>query len=220
MDSTILGPVLAAIMGSLFTWILAYGTEYYRFNNKKKGIYVILNSEVDNNIFSLKRFEIYHPVKNSFDIRDEWTISDLQNYYKTLNDFPILKHGNWDEFIDVVPDIFDEFDIRKIIECNSNMDKINDLVRFLSTNYKINYALDQDNLRLNEIPYDDYRKMAENYRTFENNYNDLLKNLDNIKKVFDDKRLNLSYPFDLTLFASIILEIIIILIFSILLKLK
>lgn len=166
MDPTIFGPIIAAIMGSLFTWILAYETEYYRFNKKKKGIYVILNSEVNNNIFSLKKFEIYHPVKNSFDIRDEWTISDLQNYYKTLNDFPILKHDNWDTFIDVIPDIFYEFDIRKIIECNSNMDKINDLTRFLS-NYKIKYAINQENVRLNKIPYDDYSKMAENYRTFE-----------------------------------------------------
>ena len=219
MDSTILGPIIAAIMGSLFTWILAYGTEFYRFNKKKKGIYVILNSEVDNNIFSLKKFEIYHPVKDSFNIRDEWTISDLQNYYKTLNDFPILKHDTWDEFIDVVPDIFDEFDIREIIEFNSNMDKINDLARFLS-NYKINYAHNQENFRLNKIPYDDYRKMSENYRTFEKNYNDLLRNLDNIKKIFDDKRLKLSYPFDLTLLVSIIIEIVIVIIFSILLKLK
>lgn len=219
MDSTILGPIIAAIMGSLFTWILAYGTEFYRFNKKKKGIYVILNSEVDNNIFSLKKFEIYHPVKDSFNIRDEWTISDLQNYYKTLNDFPILKHDTWDEFIDVVPDIFGEFDIREIIEFNSNMDKINDLARFLS-NYKINYAHNQENFRLNKIPYDDYRKMSENYRTFEKNYNDLLRNLDNIKKIFDDKRLKLSYPFDLTLLVSIIIEIVIVIIFSILLKLK
>lgn len=219
MYSTILGPVIAAIMGSLFTWILAYGTEFYRFNKKKKGIYVILNSEVDNNIFSLKKFEIYHPVKDSFNIRDEWTISDLQNYYKTLNDFPILKHDTWDEFIDVVPDIFGEFDIREIIEFNSNMDKINDLARFLS-NYKINYAHNQENFRLNKIPYDDYRKMSENYRTFEKNYNDLLRNLDNIKKIFDDKRLKLNYPFDLTLLVSIIIEIVIVIIFSILLKLK
>lgn len=36
MDSNILGPLIAAIMGSLFTWILAYGTEYYRFNKKKR----------------------------------------------------------------------------------------------------------------------------------------------------------------------------------------
>ena len=219
MYSTILGPIIAAIMGSLFTWILAYGTEFYRFNKKKKGIYVILNSEVDNNIFSLKKFEIYHPVKDSFNIRDEWTISDLQNYYKTLNDFPILKHDTWDEFIDVVPDIFGEFDIREIIEFNSNMDKINDLARFLS-NYKINYAHNQENFRLNKIPYDDYRKMSENYRTFEKNYNDLLRNLDNIKKIFDDKRLKLNYPFDLTLLVSIIIEIVIVIIFSILLKLK
>ena len=87
MDSTILGPVLAAIMGSLFTWILAYGTEYHRFNNKKKGIYVILDSEFKNYISSLRRFLIYHPIKDSSKIMDTFTINDIQNFYKTLNDF-------------------------------------------------------------------------------------------------------------------------------------
>ena len=136
INSNISGPLIGAIIGSAFTWILAHGTEFYRFNKKKKGIYVILNSEVENNILNLKKFEIYHPVKNSYTIRDEWTINDLQNYYKTLNDFPILRHDNWDEFIDMVPEIFTQYEIRKIIECNSNLDKLSDLARFLS-NYKI-----------------------------------------------------------------------------------
>ena len=173
INSNILEPLIGAIIGSSFTWILAHGTEFYRFNKKKKGIYVILNSEVENNIFNLKKFEIYHPVKNSYTIRDEWTINDLQNYYKTLNDFPILRHDNWDEFIDMVPEIFTEYEIRKIIECNSNLDKLSDLTRCLS-NYKIEYNPKQDNLDLKELQHNDYLKNTENYRTFEKNFNDLL----------------------------------------------
>ena len=187
INSSILGPLIGAIIGSAFTWILAHGTEFYRFNKKKKGIYVILNSEVENNISNLKKFEIYHPVKNSRSIRDEWTINDLQNYYKTLNDFPILKHDNWDEFIDTVPEIFTEYEIRKIIECNSNLDKLSDLCRFLS-NHKIEYAINQDSLYLKDLRFDDYRKISENYRTFEKNYNDLLEDLDLIKDIFSKKR--------------------------------
>lgn len=216
MDSTILGPVIAAIMGSLFTWILAYGTEYYRFNNKKKGIYVILNSEFENNISSLREFLKNHPVKDSSNIRDMWTIYDLQNFYKTLNDFPILGHDNWDEFIDTVPEIFSESEIKKIIKCNRNLDKLTDLARFLS-NHEIDYAHNQDNLHLNEIPYDDYLKITENYRTFEKNFSDLLDSLEEIIHIFPKKRLKF-FSFDLNLFLIILLEIILIIAFNIALK--
>lgn len=217
MDSTILGPVLAAIMGSLFTWILAYGTEYHRFNNKKKGIYVILDSEFKNYISSLRRFLIYHPIKDSSKIMDTFTINDIQNFYKTLNDFPILRHDNWDEFIDTVPDIFSESEIRKIIECNSNLDKLTDLAKSLS-NHEINYAQNQEDLHLNEIPYDDYRKITENYRTFEKNFSDLLDNLEEIVGIFGKKRSKFLYSFDLNLFLIILLEIIFIIGFNIALK--
>lgn len=217
MNSTILGPIIAAIMGSLFTWILAYGTEYYKFNKKKKGIYVILYSEFKNYISSLRGFLIYHPIKDSSKIRDTLTINDIQNFYKTLNDFPILKHDNWDEFIDTVPEIFNESEIRKIIECNSNLDKLTDLAKSLST-HKINYAQNQENLHLNEIPYEDYRKITEDYRTFEKNFSDLLENLESIVDIFGKKRSKFLYSFDLNLFLIILLEIILIISFNIALK--
>lgn len=217
MDSNILGPVIAAIMGSLFTWILANGTEYHRFNKKKKGIYVILNSDFENYISSLRRFLIYHPIKDSSKIRDTLTINDIQNFYKTLNDFPILRHDNWDEFIDTVPEIFSESEIRKIITCNNNLDKLTDLAKVLS-NHEINYAQNQENLCLNEIPHEDYCKITENYRTFEKNFSDLLDNLEDIVCIFGKKRLNFPYSFDLNLFLIILLEIIFIIGFNIALK--
>ena len=62
-------------------------------------------SEFKNYISSLRRFLIYHPIKDSSKIMDTFTINDIQNFYKTLNDFPILKHDNWDEFIDTIPEL-------------------------------------------------------------------------------------------------------------------
>lgn len=217
INSNISGPLIGAIIGSAFTWILAHGTEFYRFNKKKKGIYVILNSEVENNILNLKKFEIYHPVKNSYTIRDEWTINDLQNYYKTLNDFPILRHDNWDEFIDMVPEIFTQYEIRKIIECNSNLDKLSDLARFLS-NYKIEHSLNQDTLDLKELRFDEYSKISENYRTFEKNYKDLLRDLDAIKDIFSKKGKKLIFSLDYDLLLIMFIEVIAIIGFFILLK--
>lgn len=214
---SISGPLIGAIIGSAFTWILAHGTEFYRFTKKKKGIYIILNSEVENNISNLQKFEIYHPVKDIYTIRDEWTINDLQNFYKTLNDFPILRHDNWDEFIDTVPEIFTPYEIRKIIECNSNLDKLSDLAKFLS-NYKIEYAHNQDNLDLKELRFDDYLKIAENYRTFEKNYKDLLRDLNTIKDIFSKKGKKLIFSLDYDLLLIMILEILFIIGFAILLK--
>ena len=36
INSNISGPLIGAIIGSAFTWILAHGTEFYRFNKKRK----------------------------------------------------------------------------------------------------------------------------------------------------------------------------------------
>ena len=190
---------------------------FYKFNKKKKGIYVILNSEVENNIFNLEKFKIYHPVKDGYSIRTEWTINDLQTFYKTLNDFPILRHDNWDKFIDTVPEIFTEYEIRKIIKCNTNLDKLSDLARSLS-NYKIEYARNQDNLDLNEIRYDDYTKMVENYRTFEKNFNDLLEDLNKIKDIFSKKGKKLIFSLDYDLLLIFLIEAIAIIGFAIVLK--
>lgn len=33
---SISGPLIGAIIGSAFTWILAHGTEFYRFTKKKE----------------------------------------------------------------------------------------------------------------------------------------------------------------------------------------
>ncbi len=145
------------------------------------------------------------------------TINDIQNFYKTLNDFPILKHDNWDEFIDTIPEIFSKSEIRKIIECNSNLDKLTDLAKSLS-NHEINYAKNQEHLHLNEIPYEDYRKITEDYRTFEKNFSDLLDNLEDIVDIFGKKRSKFLYSFDLNLFLIILLEIILIISFNIALK--
>ena len=217
IDPNISGPLIGAIIGSSFTWILAHGTGFYRFTKKKKGIYVILNSEVENNSFNLKKFEIYHPVKDIYTIKDKWTITDLQNFYKTLNDFPILGHDNWDKFINTVPEIFTEYEIRKIIECNSNLDKLSDLAKFLS-NYKIEYSLNQDNLDLKELQFNDYLKITENYRTFEKNYNDLLRDLDTIKDIFSKKGKKLIFSLDYDLLLIIFIEVIGLTGFFILLK--
>lgn len=214
---SISGPLIGAIIGSAFTWILAHGTEFYRFTKKKKEIYVILNSEVENNISNLKIFEIYHPVKKSYTIRDEWTINDFQNFYKTLNDFPILRHDNWDKFIDTVPEIFTQYEISKIIECNSKLDKLSDLARFLS-NYEIEDSLNQDNLDLKELRFDDYLKITENYRTFEKNFNDLLRDLNTIKDIFSEKGKKLIFSLDYDLLLIMFIEIIGIIGFAILLK--
>lgn len=216
INSNILGPLIGAVIGSLFAWILGYGTEYYRFNKKKKGIYVILNSEFENNISSLKEFLKHHPVKNSSNIRDVWTLYDIQNFYKTLNDFPILGHDNWDEFIDTVPEIFSESEIKKIIKCNRKLDKLTDLARFLSN--ETNYTHNHNNIQLNEMPYDDYLKITENYRTFEKNFSDLLDSLEDTIHIFPKKRSNLLFSFDLKLFLIILLEIILIIGFNIALK--
>ena len=117
----------------------------------------------------------------------------------------------------MVPEIFTQYEIRKIIECNSNLDKLSDLARFLS-NYKIEHSLNQDTLDLKELRFDEYSKISENYRTFEKNYRDLLRDLDAIKDIFSKKGKKLIFSLDYDLLLIMFIEVIAIIGFFILLK--
>ena len=97
------------------------------------------------------------------------------------------------------------------------MDKLSDLARFLS-NYEIEDSLNQDNLDLRELRFDDYLKITENYRTFEKNFNDLLRDLNTIKDVFSEKGKKLIFSLDYDLLLIMFIEIIGIIGFAILLK--
>lgn len=114
-------------------------------------------------------------------------------------------------------EIFTQYEISKIIECNSKLDKLSDLARFLS-NYEIEDSLNQDNLDLKELRFDDYLKITENYRTFEKNFNDLLRDLNTIKDIFSEKGKKLIFSLDYDLLLIMFIEIIGIIGFAILLK--
>lgn len=88
IDSNISGPLIGALIASLSAWVLAYASEHYKFNKKKKGTYVIINSEFANNIYNLEVFKIYHPLINNWNLYDNGRIIDIDKFYTSLNDFP------------------------------------------------------------------------------------------------------------------------------------
>ncbi|MEE0024972.1 hypothetical protein [Methanobrevibacter sp.] len=191
-NDNIMSALIGALIGSLFTWLLAYITEKYRFNKRKKGAYTILNSEINTNILNLEKYTIYYPLINRYDLLNKGTIEDIKNFYKDLDDFPNIKHDNWDRFIEFVPDIFREYEIGRIIKFNSNLDKLMLQAEHLSKNPLI-FDEKQKNIKLNDIEYARYIEITKQYKMFEKNFNDLLEDSENIKNLFEEKRKNFDY---------------------------
>lgn len=192
INDNIMSALIGAFIGSLLTWILAYITEKYRFNKRKKGAYTILNAEINANISNLEKYTIFYPLINRYDLLNKGTIDDIKNFYKDLDDFPNIKHDNWDKFIEFVPDIFREYEIERIIKFNSNLDKLMLQAEHLSENPLI-FDEKQKNIKLNDIEYAKYIEITKHYKMFEKNFNDLLEDSENIKNLFKEKRKNFDY---------------------------
>lgn len=190
IDSNISGPLIGALIASLSAWVLANASENYKFNKKKKGAYVIINSEFENNIFNLKVFKIYHPLINHWDLHDKGRIKDIDEFYRSLNDFPSLKHDNWDKFIDIIPDIFHELEINRLIEFNTMLDKLTYQATILSKNPPKFDEKEKYN-KLNEKRFEYYMEISKDYQNFEKNFTETLKKSDYIQEILKDKRFKL-----------------------------
>lgn len=124
-NPTIIAAIIGAILGSFLTWCLAYFTEKRRFNKRKNGAKTILKSEIRMNINNLKNYEKNHLKKTSQDLSDIGNLNDIYAFYRSLDKFPVLSHDNWDKLIDFIPYVFEDNDIKQILEFNARIDQLN-----------------------------------------------------------------------------------------------
>lgn len=126
INQTIIGAILAALIGSFSAWLFTYFTEKNRTDKRKKGIHTLIKSEIEINLNNLKEFENNFLELSLKEAAATFTLEDINYFYKSLTNFPHLNHRNWDELTSFIPDIFDEMIIKEIIQFNVYLDKLNE----------------------------------------------------------------------------------------------
>lgn len=126
INPTIIGAILAALIGSFSAWLFTYFTEKYRNNKRINGIHTLIKSEIEINLNNLKEFENRFLKLSLKEAYATFTLEDINYFYKSLTNFPHLNHRNWDELTGFIPDIFDEKIIKEIIQFNVYLDKLNE----------------------------------------------------------------------------------------------
>ena len=129
VNQTIIGAILAALIGSFSAWLFTYFTEKNRTDKRKKGVHTLIKSEIEINLNNLKEFENKFLKLSLKEAAATFTLEDIKYFYKTLTNFPYLNHQNWDELTSFIPDIFDDRIIKEIIQFNAYLDKLNEMCK-------------------------------------------------------------------------------------------
>lgn len=117
--------IIAALLGAILAWLLAFFTEHYRFYKKKKGAYALLKSEIYLYVESLKDYEEYYLKNEINDINDKKYHEELENFYINLKSFPKYDNKKWDQLTTFIPSIFNQDQIIQISKFYQKYDKIN-----------------------------------------------------------------------------------------------
>ena len=89
INPTITGAILAAIIGSFSAWLFSYFTEKNKANKRKKGVYILIKSEIEINLNNLKDFENEFLKASLKEAYDTFTLEDINYFYKSLTNFRI-----------------------------------------------------------------------------------------------------------------------------------
>lgn len=70
--------------------------------------------------------------KTSQDLSDIGNLNDIYAFYRSLDKFPVLGHKNWDKLIDFIPYVFEDRDIKHVLEFNKQIYQLNKSSKILS----------------------------------------------------------------------------------------
>lgn len=189
----VISAIIGALIGSISAWTLSYFTEERKFNRKKKGAYALLKSEIEINVSNLKRYKKNYLIKNTKELYNNGNLNDINEFYYYLSKFPVLNHNNWDNLINFIPYIFDENQIKQIIQFNVKLEQLNKQSKKLAERGmpQIKYS----GFYLYELDEVDYEVTLGTYSFFEININIVLNEGKNILNSFK-KPIYLSYEYN------------------------
>lgn len=166
--------IAGAIIGAFSAWALTFFSESYKFNHKKKGTQLILKSEIESNLANLIKFKKTHLNATSKELYDNGTLKDISNFYYDLSKFPIVSHSNWDRLISFIPDIYDETEIKQIVEFNAKLDDLQNQSELL---YKKGIPERTfSGFLLYELEPEEYEVTLGTYKTYKNKVNSIINN--------------------------------------------
>ena len=169
---TINPTITGAIIGAFSAWALTFFSERYRFNHKKKGTKIILKSEIESNLANLITFNNSYLNATTKELYDKGTLEDISNFYYYLSKFPVISHSNWDRLISFIPEIYEETQIKQIVEFNAKLDDLKNQSELL---YK--KGMPQrvfSGLLLYELEPDEHEVTLGTYNAYKNKINSII----------------------------------------------
>lgn len=169
---TIHPTITGAIIGAFSAWALSFFSEKYRFNHKKKGTQIILKSEIESNLANLIKFKNSYLNTTSKELHDKCTLEDISDFYYYLSKFPVISHSNWDRLISFIPDIYEETEIKQIIEFNAKLDDLQNQSKILYEKGMPQRVF--SGLLLYELEPDESEVTLGTYESYENKVNSII----------------------------------------------
>ena len=116
--------VAGALLGSIATYFISKHNEKKKHESEIINSLTLLKSEYENNASNLEKFEEKYLKLNILNAQNKEKNGIYLDFYKNLLNFPKISHNNW-EYVGInVHDIFNENQIKDIIDCNNKCDGI------------------------------------------------------------------------------------------------
>jgi len=114
------------------------------------------------------------------ELYDKGTLEDISNFYYYLSKFPIVSHSNWDRLTSFIPDIYDEREIKQIVEFNAKLDDLQNQSELL---YKKGMPeMVFSGLLLYELDPYEYEVTLGTYKSYKNKINSIINDGETILK--------------------------------------
>lgn len=145
-------PILSAIIGAIATVIAGYFISSISKKNKAENTKSNLKVEFELNKTNLEQYNEKYLKQSMSTIifldKDKNTL--YSDFYKNLSSFPMFNHNTWNNAQNIINNIFNEREIKEMIEFNTACDELKEKANNLHKKYDAG-LLNTENYDLSDI---------------------------------------------------------------------